>query len=77
MQTVHIDDLCTALRQGVEMGLTGTFTVAEPEGLAYRDLLGELARRMGKRPILVPLPYGPVLLALRIVEMMRLPFGIS
>ena len=75
IQTVHIDDLCRAVRKAVEDRLVGSFVVAEPRGLELRELFRMMASRMGVKCRLVPLPAGPLLLLLRSAERLgvRLP----
>lgn len=77
VQTVHIEDLCVAMERAVEQGLTGCYVVAEPRGLALRELLQLIAQKLGRRAIPVPLPAGPVLACLRITEALRIPLPIS
>lgn len=77
LQTVHIDDLCRAIDLAVERNLTGVLVVAEPEGLEMREFLRLLAESMGRRCTLVPLPMGPFLVVLRVLERLRLPFPIT
>ena len=77
VQTVHIDDLCTAMERAIERHLTGCYVVAEPQGLPLRELLQLTARKLGRRAIPVPLPAGPVLACLRVTEALRIPLPIS
>lgn len=75
IQTVHVDDLCTAILTALERGLTGRYVVAEPEGLELRELFRRMADRKGKKARLVSLPAKPVLAGLRVAERLglRLP----
>ena len=77
VQTVHIDDLCTAMERAIERRLTGSYVVAEPQGLPLRELLQLIAQKLGRRAIPVPLPAGPVLACLRVTEALRIPLPIS
>ena len=74
LQTVHIDDLCEAVVRIVERDLTGAFNVAEPDPPTLSAFLHQMADRLGVRVRFVPLPFGPVLAAVRVVEALRLPF---
>jgi nucleoside-diphosphate-sugar epimerase len=75
IQTVHVEDLSAATVTAIERGLTGTYVVAEPDGLELRELFRAMGKRMGRKCRLVPLPATPVLAGLRLAERMglRLP----
>jgi len=77
IQTVHVEDLCHAIHVAVQGGRTGTFVVAEEDGIELRDLFRSIADRLGKRCILLPLPAGPLLLVLRGAESMGLRLPLS
>ena len=49
----------------------------EPEGIEYRRFVRAIAERLGRRCVLVPLPFAPALAALRVVEALRLPTPVS
>jgi nucleoside-diphosphate-sugar epimerase len=75
LQTVHVDDLCLGLEQALSLGMAGVLTVAEPDGIPYRELLGLLADRTGRRCVTVRVPVAPALAGLRAAERagIRLP----
>lgn len=77
IQTVHVDDLAAAFRRAVELDLTGTLIVCEPDGLPMRDLFRLMGRLTGRRVRIVPLPFGPVILALRAAEAIGLALPVS
>jgi NADH dehydrogenase len=74
LQTVHIDDLCEAVGRIVERDLAGAFNVAEPDPPTFSAFLHQMAERLGIRVRFVPLPFGPVLAAVRVIEALHLPF---
>lgn len=74
LQTVHVDDVCEAVARILEQNLSGAFNVAEPEPPTFAEFLRMLADRLGVRARFVPLPFAPVLAAVRLVEALRLPF---
>ncbi|MCC6951296.1 MAG: NAD-dependent epimerase/dehydratase family protein [Phycisphaerales bacterium] len=77
VQTIHIDDLTLAFQRALELDLTGTLTVCEPSGLTIRDLF-LLTARLEHRPLrVIPLPFGPAILALRTAEALRLRLPVS
>lgn len=77
LQTVHIDDLCLAFEHALERGLTGALNVAEPEGLMMKSFIRKLARRLGKRVVLVPVPVQPTVAFLQLLEWARVPLPVS
>jgi len=77
IQTIHVDDLCRAVEAAVEKNLCGLFTIAEPRSLEMGQLLRAIASRLGSRPIFVPFPIPPMMLFLRAMETLHLPFPVS
>lgn len=77
IQTVYIEDLCSAITLAIEKNLTGVFVVAEEQGLAIGQLWKMVARKLEKKCIFVPTPSLPILLALRVIEILHIPFPIS
>ena len=73
LQTVHVDDVCEAVARAIERDVTGAVNVAEPTALSFRDVLRMTAARAGVRCLFVPLPFGPVLAAVRAMERVGLP----
>jgi len=74
LQTAHVDDVCEAIVRALERDVTGAINVAEPEPVAFGAFLRMMTERLGIRCVFVPLPFGPVLAVLRVIESMRLPF---
>jgi len=74
LQTVHVDDLCEAIARILERDLTGVYNVAEPDPPTLAGFLRAMAARLGIRCVFVPLPFAPVLAAVRAMEAMRVPF---
>jgi NADH dehydrogenase len=77
IQTIHIEDLCDAVEHAVMRRLAGTYSVSEAGSLEMGQLLREIAARLGRKPIFVPFPIAPALLALRLIEALRIPFPVS
>jgi nucleoside-diphosphate-sugar epimerase len=77
IQTIHVDDLCAAIAQALDLRLTGRLVIAEPEGLSMRELLRLIARKQHRRCVFVPVPIAPLLALLRAAERvgMKLPFS--
>ena len=77
VQTIHIEDLCSAILLAIDRNLKGCRVLAEPEGILMRDLLASIAHKMGRRPVFVPLPIAMLLVLLRLFETLRIPFFVS
>ncbi len=77
VQTVHVDDLCAVLLKAIETERTGVLTVAEEKSTTYRELLTAIGDRLGRRPTLVPVPFGPALFALRAFEALRVTLPVT
>lgn len=77
VQTVHVDDLCTAFERSLDRDLRGVITVAEPEGLTMQELLRLTAERLGRPYLMLPLPAAPMLTLLRLIERAGVPLPIS
>jgi NADH dehydrogenase len=77
VQTVHIDDLCEAAFRAVERGITGVVSVAEPKGVEMRELVGEIAKCLGRNPKFISLPHKPVVALLKAAEAVGLRLPIS
>jgi nucleoside-diphosphate-sugar epimerase len=68
---LHEDTLADVVRRAVAGdfdGATEPLTIAQPDGIAFRTLLGYIASERGRRPILVPVPWRVLYLALRMTE---------
>ena len=74
LQTVHVDDVCEAIARVIDRGLVGGFNVAEAEPFSFAAFLRLLASRLQTRCVLVPLPFGPTLAAVRVFERLGVPF---
>jgi nucleoside-diphosphate-sugar epimerase len=77
IQTVHVADFCAATELALVRGLAGRFTIAHPKALEMREFLAAIARRVRAHPIFLPFPIAPMLLALRVIEALRIPFPVS
>lgn len=74
LQTVHVDDVCTAIARILERDLSGAFNVAEPDPPTLGAFLRMMADRLGTKVRFVSLPFAPVLAGVRVLEALRLPF---
>jgi len=77
IQTVHVENLCQGFERAIACDLTGSLTIAEPQGLTMRELLQLIAAHLGRRRVMIPLPDLPILMMLRLLEAFGLPFPLS
>ena len=73
LQTVHLADLCEAVARALERELTGALNVAEPAPLSLAAFLRAMVAHLGVRCVFLPLPFAPVLAALRAAEALGVP----
>ena len=69
----HEADLCEVILAHAKVGLpmgAGPITAANEEGWRFRDLLGELAKRQGKTARFIPVPWRPLWLGMRLLELL-------
>ena len=66
-QPIHVDDLVEAIVAALQRpeAVRREYDVGGPEALTLRDMVEECARALGRRVVFLPLPLGPVHLAVR------------
>ncbi|MBI2300046.1 MAG: NAD(P)H-binding protein [Armatimonadetes bacterium] len=74
---VHLEDACDAVERAVALDRRGLMTLAAPEAVTLAALFRKVASHPGRRPLFVPLPIGPGLLALRASEALGLRLAVS
>ncbi len=77
VQPIHEADVRRALDAVIERGVTGVLALADPAPIPFRDLLQEIARRLGRTCRLVSVPFAPALAAARVAERLRVPLPIG
>lgn len=77
IQTVWIDDVCSAIEHGIHRHLAGAFGVAAPAGVPIRHFYREIAALAGRRCRFVRLPGPAMVAALRLAERFRVSLPIS
>jgi len=75
-QTVALDDLCRVIEIGMEKHIVGTYAIAHPSVILMKDLYRGIARRIGVKPIFIPVPIPFAYHLTRFAERIgiRLPF---
>jgi nucleoside-diphosphate-sugar epimerase len=77
IQTIAIDDLVEGVLRAIDRSLSGVLMIADPQPVAIEEMYREIARVAGVRPIFVRVPGGPMLVALRALEALRLRLPIT
>ena len=77
IQTIHVDDLCAAIRQALDRGLPGRLVLAEERPFPIREFYRAILNKLGERKFLVPIPGAPALMVFRLLEQCgaRLPMS--
>lgn len=57
LQPVFVEDVAEAIARALNPKAPNTCELGGPKVYTYRELLAEIAVRLGKRPILVPVPF--------------------
>ena len=56
---MHVEDVAEAIARAMQTTPSGMcYELGGPRVYAYRSLLEMLARHLGKKPLLVPMPFG-------------------
>ena len=77
LQTVWLEDVCTAIERALERELTGVLHVAHPDPVPIRRFYEAIASLVDRRCRFVRLPAGPLLIALRSAERLGVALPIS
>ena len=72
IQTVHVDDLCASIASAIERDITGLVSYGEVRPGLLRDFYLAIAKGLGVKRLLLPLPGAPALATMRIAERMGL-----
>ena len=78
-QPLWIGDLARIVARCLEDPATigGTYEVGGPRVWTYREITAEVARAMGKRRAIIPVPVPLIALVARVSESIRLPFPVA
>ena len=58
LQPVHVDDVAAAIIRAIEVGEGVTYDLGGGSIYSYRGLIELIARHVGRRPLLLPVPFG-------------------
>lgn len=77
IQSVHIDDLITAIYTCIQKELSGTFSIAEPDAVKYKDFYTSIFTGLGMKPRFIPIPYFILYLGTLLLNTIGIPSPIS
>lgn len=77
LQIISVHNLLQVTERILERDLSGRFVVANPKVYAYKELHKALGRRLGVKPMFVPVPFDVLLAAMRLIAFMRLPLAVN
>lgn len=77
IQPVHIDDLCQAFSRMLEQDYHGLVTIADEDGVTMGELLKLMARALGVKRVIIPLPAAPFVVLLRMLEALGIKLPVS
>ena len=77
IQTVYVDDLCSAIASGIERGTTGVVSYGEQTPILLRDFYRAIAKGLGVSRLLLPMPGGLTCAGLRIAESLGVPLPMT
>lgn len=77
MHTIGVWDLALVIDKALEMELSGSITVAEPEPVEMKSLYKEIAISAGNRPYFISIPYWLAFFILNLASLLglRTPVG--
>jgi dihydroflavonol-4-reductase len=77
LNIVHVDDVAAGHLQAFQQGRPGERYILGGEDMTLREILGEIARLVGRRPPRVRLPYAAVLPIAYVAEVLAMVSGRS
>jgi uncharacterized protein YbjT (DUF2867 family) len=69
-QPVHVDDVASAAVAALECpaAVRQSYDIAGPEAIEMRKMIDEVADAVGRRPVLISVPLGPLAAVVRVYE---------
>jgi nucleoside-diphosphate-sugar epimerase len=77
LQIISIRNLLEVAEQVLTRDLHGRFVAANPEVYSYKELYRSMGRRLGVKPVFVPMPFFVLLAAMRSIAFLRLPLAVN
>jgi NADH dehydrogenase len=77
IQTVSVEDVCKSTLNIIEHNLVGKYHIAERHGVTMLEFYKEIAKKIGKKRIFIPMPSVLFQLVLSITEKLKIPLPVS
>ena len=77
IQPVYIDDVVKVIVESLSIKRTGIYTLAEARVYTMRELFMAIAKKAGKKPVFIDVPYWVVATGINFIELLHLPFPVS
>jgi nucleoside-diphosphate-sugar epimerase len=77
MQSIYIDDLVACIEKIITDNRSGTYTLAEPTPVSYKDFVTAVSEKVGKKPKFVPVPFFLLDIAMRLAGVLHLPLPVT
>ena len=77
IQTILVTDVCRIIEKAITTNMIGAYTIGSEKVYTLKDLYAAIAKRLGKKPVFISVPYALVNMALSTIEILRIPFNVS
>ena len=77
LQIIDVNDLVTVIDKVITENISGLYTLARPEAVAYRDFFAALGKHFNKKVRFIPLPFFLVNGALAVAEFFKLKLPVN
>lgn len=77
LQVIGVYDLARVIEAILVDNHNGMFTIGTPEVYSYREFYLTVSRKLGIKVLIIPVPFWVPLLAIRTVNLLHLPLGVT
>jgi nucleoside-diphosphate-sugar epimerase len=77
VQTIYIDDLILALDKIIEKNLQGTFTIASPDVITYKEFYNEVCKAFNLNAKFISIPYRLFYTVIAFAEALKIELAVS
>lgn len=77
LQIINVSDVSKVIEQAINVEASGVLTVANPNVYTYKQFYVAIAKHLGIRVLFVPTSFYGLLLAVKTVNLLRLPVDIN
>ncbi len=77
MQTIHVNEVAEAIELCIKKNISGTYSIANPEKLSYKEFYQLLCKSLNAKPLFVSLPHSLLYAGLTVSETIGIPLPIN